>query len=100
MPILNDIMDHKVIGPAIREGLTQGLAQGIEQGLEQGRREGSEQGRREEAAAFLRRLMVKRFGPIPTPIEDRLKQLSAGELEDIGERLVDAKTVAELFEQG
>ncbi len=29
MPILNDIMDHDVIGPAIRQGLKKGKAQGI-----------------------------------------------------------------------
>jgi predicted transposase YdaD len=85
MPILNDIMDHKVIGPAIREG------------LEQGRREGSEQGRREEAAGILRRLIIKRFGPLPVSVENRLGQLSSAELEDLCERFVDATSVAELF---
>jgi predicted transposase YdaD len=87
MPILNDIMDHKVIGPAIREG------------LELGRREGAEQGRRDEAFAILRRQITKRFGPIPALVEVQLKQLSAAELEDLGERFVDAKSLAELFDQ-
>jgi hypothetical protein len=40
MPILDDIMDHDLLGPAIR------------QGREAGREEGREEGRREEGLAF------------------------------------------------
>jgi flagellar biosynthesis/type III secretory pathway protein FliH len=49
MPILNDILDHEVVGPAIREGLQKGL----EQGLQQGRQD------------ILRRILEKRFGSLP-----------------------------------
>jgi predicted transposase YdaD len=86
MPILNDIMDHRVIGPAIR------------QGLEQGRREGAEQGRREEALAIIRRQITKRFGQLSVTFEERLGKLSASELEDLGERFVDATSLTDLFE--
>ncbi len=87
MPILNDIMNHKVIGPAIR------------QGMEQGRELGSQIGRHEEALAILRRLITKRFGPLPAPAEDRLSKLSTAELEDLGDRFVDATTLADLFDR-
>ena len=48
-----DLMENKVFGPRIR--------QGIEQGLEQGRQEGRQEGMRE----VLRVLMAERFGPLP-----------------------------------
>ena len=32
MPILDDIMDHGVIGPAIREGMRKGRLEGVQQG--------------------------------------------------------------------
>ena len=48
MPIMHDIMDHEIIGPAIRQGLQQGLQQGIQQGMQQ------------EGISILRRLIEKR----------------------------------------
>jgi predicted transposase YdaD len=82
MPILDDIMDHGVIGPAIR------------QGIQQGRQEG----RQEEGLAILRRQINKRFGPLPALAEQRLTKLSVAEIEDLSLRLLDAKTVVELFD--
>jgi hypothetical protein len=87
MPILNDIMDHEVIGPAIR------------QGLEQGKQEGRQEGKQEEAVAMLRRLMTKRFGPLPRSVEDHLAKLSLAELENLGDRFLDAGSIAELFDR-
>jgi predicted transposase YdaD len=81
MPILNDIMDHEVIGPAIRKG--------IQQGLEQGREEGRQ--------AMLRRLLEKRFGSIPAWIEPRLTKLSAAELDALAVRVSDVSRLEELF---
>jgi hypothetical protein len=45
MPILDDIMDHDVLGPAIREGM--------------------QKGRQEGELTILRRLLTKRFGDLP-----------------------------------
>ncbi len=90
MPILNDIMDHRVIGPAIRKG--------IAQGLEQGRRESTEKARQEEAVAILRRQITKRFGTLPASFENRLTESSTAELEDLSERFVDATSITDLFD--
>ena len=87
MPILDDIMDHDVLGPAIR------------QGLEQGRKEGKEEGKQEEGLAILRKLMKKRFGRLPGWAEERLGDMSVAELEDLSLAVLDAKTVAELFDR-
>ena len=81
VPVLNDIMDHEVIGPAIR------------QGLEQGRQEG----RQEEALSVLRRVIEKRFGPVPGWVEERLKIQSVAQLEELAVRAIDAPNLEDLF---
>ncbi len=85
MPILDDIMDHDVLGPAIRQGLQQGLQQGRKDGLQAGE------------LIILRRQLNKRFGNLPPSIDERLSNLSTSELEDLSVRLFDAKTLDELF---
>jgi hypothetical protein len=77
MPILNDIMDHEVIGPAIRKGLAQGMQQG--------------------RLEIVRRLLEKRFGSIPAWAEMHLTKLSAAELEDVAVRVFDVSQLEELF---
>lgn len=86
MPILNDIMEHRVIGPAIR------------QGLDQGRQEGRQEGKHEEAVAMLRRLIVKRFGAIPDWAAEQLGTKSTPELEDLSVRIFDARDVEDLIQ--
>jgi predicted transposase YdaD len=74
-------MDNDIIGPAIR------------QGLQQGRQEGRQEGE----LTILRRLMIKRFGPLPSWADERLTTLSTTELEDLSLRLLDAPTINDLF---
>jgi predicted transposase YdaD len=81
MPILNDILDHEVIGPAIL----------------QGRQEGRQEGRREGRHEMLGRLLEKRFGPIPAWVEPRLANLSAAELDSVAVRVFDISHLEELF---
>jgi hypothetical protein len=73
MPILNDIMDHEVIGPEIKKGIRQG------------------------ELTVIRRLIEKRFGALPAWAEDRLAKLSAQELEDLSVRVLDAKSIDDLL---
>jgi len=77
MPILNDIMDHEVIGPAIRQGL--------------------EQGRHEGRSNVLKRQLEKRFGSLPEWVEPRLSALSVSELDDLAVRVFDVTRIEELF---
>ena len=69
MPILNDIMDHKVLGPTFRDG----------------------------ERTIIRRQIAKRFGDPPSWVDERLAKLSHTELEDFSLRLFDARTLDELF---
>jgi predicted transposase YdaD len=87
MPIMHDIMDHEIIGPAIKKGIQQGIQEGLQQGMQQ------------EGRSILHRLIEKRFGPLPAWAEDRLTQLSVAELEDLSLRVIDAKAMDELFDR-
>jgi len=62
-------------------------------------REGEILGKRVEAASTLRRLLAKRFGPIPTEIELRISAASLDELEAWFDRAIDAQTLGEVFEK-
>ena len=77
MPILNDILDHEVIGPEIKKGIQMGELKG--------------------ELKIVRRQIKKRFGTVPNWAEERLVKLSAKELEDLSVRLLDAKSIESLL---
>ena len=81
MPLLNDILENRVLGREFKRGLEEGVQQGLQQG----------------ELTLLRRQIEERFGPIPKWAEDRLAARSAAELEDLGVRVLRAKTIEELF---
>ncbi len=85
MPILNDILEHKVLGREFKKGREQGLEQGLEQG------------RQGEALRVLQRLIERRFGAIPSWVEQQLISLPAAELEDLSVRLLDAVSLEDLL---
>jgi hypothetical protein len=73
MPILNDIMDHKVLGREYKRGA------------------------QEEALTIARRLIEKRFGAIPAWAEERLNSFPTVELETLSVRVQDAKNLEDLL---
>ncbi len=73
MPVLANIEDHKIIGPALREG----------------RRQGAEE--------VLRTLLSKPCGSAPVWVERRLADLTISELDDLAVRLLDAARLESLF---
>ena len=81
MPILNDILDHKVLGREYKRGRAEGTQDGIQQG----------------ELRILRRLLEKRFGPIPEWAEERLGGRSAEDLEALGIRLLEAQSLEALL---
>jgi predicted transposase YdaD len=86
MPILDDIMDHEVIGRERRRGMALGREEGREEGLRDGER----------------RVVIgqigKRFGAIPDWAKSRIDAMSAADLERIGLRLLDAVDLKELLD--
>ena len=73
MPILNDILDHKVLGREYKRGS------------------------QEEALKLLRNLIEKRFGPVPSSMEQRLTGLTVAEAEALAIRVLDARSLDELL---
>jgi len=85
VPILNDIMDHPIFGPRIREGMAWGRREGREEGRAEGRRE------------VVLRLAEKRFGAIPGWAMQRIEAMSAADLDQLALRLLDAGSIEELL---
>ena len=69
MPLLNEILDNRVLGREFKRG----------------------------ELSLLRRQIEERFGPIPKWAEERLAAHSAAELEELGVRVLKAKTIEEVF---
>jgi len=84
MPILDDIMDHEVLGREFKRGLAQGREQGREQGLA-------------TARTTLLRLIEKRFGQIPDWARQKVNSLDAAAIGEIIVKAVDAPTLEALF---
>jgi hypothetical protein len=87
MPIDLDIRDHEVLGPIIIEA------------EQKARQKGLQEGRQAGELTVLRRLIEKRFGALPGWARERLASMPAAELEDLGERLLDAVSMDELLMQ-
>jgi predicted transposase YdaD len=81
MPVLNDIMDNKVVGPLLR----------------QGRAEGRVEGRVEGQVEMLLSMAEKRFGRIPPAVAQRIAALKPAQLKRVGLRLLDAQRIEDLF---
>ena len=81
MPIDLDIRDHEFLGPIIRNA----------------EQKGRQEGRQEGELTVLRRLIEKRFGSLPSRAHERLAALSASELEDLSERVLDATSIEDLL---
>lgn len=81
----------------MEQGLEKGLQEGIEKGREAGKEEGREEGRMLGQLMLLERQLTRRFGPLPEPILERLRNASPEQLEDWAERLFDAPTLDALL---
>jgi hypothetical protein len=77
VPMMIDIMDNKVLGRERRKGL--------------------EAGRLEGELTLLRRVLEKKFGPIPAWADERLSKATVPEIEDLAVRLLDAASLDELL---
>jgi hypothetical protein len=81
MPILDDIMDSEVLGRERKRG----IALGLEKGREEGERK------------LVLRQIEARFGSISPTTRQKIDNMSASELESFGLRLLDVRTLEEVF---
>ena len=85
MPFIIDLRENEVLGPPYKKGLAEGIEKGMAKGLRDGERR------------ILQRLIVKRFGALSAADKKRLKSMSAAELEQLSERVLDARSISELL---
>lgn len=82
----------------MRKGLQEGLQKGLQEGLQEGKREGMRQGMREGEARLLLRVLASRFGDLPQSVQLRVRNAEVSQLERWSDRLLDARTLEDLFE--
>ncbi|HEY6331285.1 MAG TPA: DUF4351 domain-containing protein [Blastocatellia bacterium] len=75
VPVLNDILENKVLGREYKRGIA----------------EGKQEGRLEGELTLLRRQLQSRFGAFPSWVEARLAKSSSSDIEIFGTRLLDPK---------
>jgi flagellar biosynthesis/type III secretory pathway protein FliH len=93
MPIDLDIRDHEVLGPIIIKAEQKALQKGRQEGLREGLQEGLQAGE----LTVLQRLIEKRFGALPNWAREKMAAMPPSELEDLSERVLDARSVDELL---
>ena len=67
---------------------------GLQQGLQEGRQEGRQQGER----TVLERQLQRRFGVLTPEITEKLSEASSTDLENWAEKVLDAKTLEDVFD--
>jgi hypothetical protein len=77
MPIIDDIMDHPVLGRERKRG--------IEMGKQEGKQE------------ILLELIGQRFGPVPDWARHSVSQMSGAELQRLGLRVLSAVSLEDLL---
>lgn len=92
-------LEQMLINDGIKIGLERGIEQGIERGMERGIEQGLAQGRKEGATAILERQLVRRFGPLPPVVSDKLAKASLAQVEVWSDALVTAQSLKQLFHE-
>jgi predicted transposase YdaD len=82
-----------------QEGRQEGRMEGRQEGRQEGRHEGRQEGRQEEAVVFLRRLLARRFGPLPDAVCARLTSASIEQLETWMLNVLDAESLDDFFDR-
>ena len=78
---------------AIERGMKKGIQQGMQQGMQQGIEKGIQQG----LAQGLRRQLSRRFGPLSPEVTRQLEHATPEQLEIWSDRVLDARTLGEVF---
>jgi predicted transposase/invertase (TIGR01784 family) len=87
------IMLEECVDSWVTQWRNDGIFQGRQEGLQKGRQEGRQEGE----VLVLKKLLRKRFGNLPSWVDDKLGKACANELEFWVEAILDAKTLDEVF---
>ena len=81
----------------ISERVESWTQQWLQQGIQQGTQQGKLEGKLEAEADMLRRLLTRRFGPLPAEVSAQIDGASAQQIEAWIDRSVDASDLAQVF---
>src|SRR4028119_1178061 len=80
----------------MEEGIRRGIERGIEQGIEQGIKQGIEQGIKQANLRLILRPLERSVGFMSLDTQSRIAELSAEQLQSLGEALLDFTTLSDL----
>ncbi|HIK36032.1 MAG TPA: Rpn family recombination-promoting nuclease/putative transposase [Thermosynechococcus sp. M98_K2018_005] len=80
---------QEVYAEAREEGRQEGRLEGRQEGRKEGLQEGLQQGLQQGEAAIVLRQLRRRFGSVPSDLEERIRQLSPHQIEALAEALLD-----------
>ena len=78
--------------------LAERFDQWAQQYEQRGKQAGRQEGRQEGEALLLQRLLTRRFGVLSADCVARIQAASSGQLERWSDRVLDARTLAEVFD--
>ncbi len=91
---VNELAEVQVmLATRIKQWEQEILAEGIEQGVEKGIEKGIHQGE----SVLLRRQLERRFGSLPSWVNEKITQASRSDLEQWGVNVLDSQTLEEVF---
>ncbi|MEG4395708.1 Rpn family recombination-promoting nuclease/putative transposase [Microcoleus sp. BROC3] len=88
---LEDLERREIFIQDQRGAITKATRIGIEQGIEQGIKQGK--------LELVVRLLERRVGPLPSEIQTRISQLSAEQLENLGEAVLELASVSDVTDR-
>ena len=93
-------IERFAIERGMKKGMQQGIEQGIQQGIEKGIARGIEKGIQQGLAQSLQRQLNRRFGPLSAEVTRQLENATPEQLETWTDRVLDARTIEEVFAEG
>ena len=97
MPVVFNLRENPIFVRYFDEAENKGRTEGRTEGRAEGRAEGRSQGIEQGVRRTLRHQLERRFGLIPLLVVDRLEDASLSELETWSERVLDAKSLQDVF---
>jgi hypothetical protein len=94
---LNKILESREVRAVLTERFAEWEAQWKASGMREGRRRGLHEGIRQGKVELLLEQLRKRFGALPADVRERVNHARVNQLSRWGERLLEARSLAQLF---
>jgi hypothetical protein len=94
LPEVGNLMEIKTM---LAESVIEWTEQWKQLGRQEGKLEGRLEGKFEGESAMLERLLIKRFGLLPEEVRSRLRNATLEQIETWADRVLDAKTLDDVF---